>query len=239
MLIRPFKKEKKQKTEKDHRGQDLNLERQTIERAMRETMSNAGAAVFLGVSYKTYKKYAKMYKNEEGVTLFEAHKNKTGKGIPKFGKRRHDKASILDIMEGKVEKTFVSLKILKRQIIAQAILKEECSRCGFHEQRIIDYRVPVLLNFRDGDKKNWKLENVEFLCYNCYFLCVGDVFTSKQISVMEDYKDVRDVEIDLDLPQKHEEAIKESIDLENKHIYRREVLPDDYGDDLIATTKKR
>ena len=233
MIIRSFKKEK------SNRGQDLNIERHLIEKAMKETMSNRAAASYLGVSYKTYRKYARLYKTEEGIDLFEAHKNQYAKGISKFGKRRHDKASIIDIMEERAPKTFVSVKILKRQIIEQGILKEECCRCSFKEQRIIDYKVPLLMSFKDGNKKNWKLENVEFLCYNCYFLCIGDVFTKKQLSVLEDYKDVRPVKIDLDLPEKHEEAIKESVDLENKHIYNKEILPEDYGDDLIASFKKR
>lgn len=233
MNIKSFKKPK------SNRGQDLNIEKHIIERAMRETMSNLAAAKFLGLSYKTYKKYAKMYRNEDGITLFEAHKNQYAKGIPKFGKRRHDKASILDIMEGKVPKTFVSIKILKRQMIDQGIMAEQCCRCGFKEQRVLDLKVPLILHFKDGDKKNWKLENVEFLCYNCYFLCVGEVFTNKQLSVMEDFTDVRPVKIDLDLPVKHEESIKDSIDLENKNIYIQERLPEDFGDDLIATFKKK
>lgn len=232
MEIKSFKKPK------SNRGQDLDIERQAIERAMRETMSNKAAARFLGVSYNTYKKYAKIYRNEEGKTLFEVHMNQAAKGIPRFGKRRHDKASIIDIMEGRVPKTFVSIKILKRQIIEHGIMAEECCRCGFKEQRVLDYKVPLIMNFRDGNKKNWSLSNVEFLCYNCYFLCVGEVFTNKQLSVMEDYTDVRSVSIDLDLPVKHEEAIKESIDLENKHIYIQEHLPENYGDDLIVGNRK-
>lgn len=94
------------------------------------------------------------------------------------------------------------------------------------------------MNFKDGDKKNWKLDNVEFLCYNCYFLCVGEVFTNKQISIMEDYTDLRSVNIDLDLPVKHEEAIKESVNLENKYIYTEEQRPDDFGNDLIVRYRK-
>jgi len=231
MNIKSFKKQK------SNRGQDLNIERQQIERAIRETMSNKAAARFLGVSYKTYKKYARMYRNEEGVDLFEVHKNQAAKEIPKFGKRRHDKASIIDIMEERVPKTFVSVKILKHQIIQHGILKEECCRCGFNEQRVLDFKVPTIMNFKDGNKKNWKLDNVEFLCYNCYFLCVGEVFTNKQLSVMEDYTDVRSVTIDLDLPVKHEQAIKDSINLENKVTY--EERPDNFGDDLISTHYRR
>ena len=232
MEIKSFKKQK------SNRGQDLNIERQAIERAMRDTMSNKAAAKALGVSFKTYKKYAMMYRNEEGKTLYELHKNQAAKGIPKFGKRRHDQASIIDIMEGVVPKTFVSIKILKHQIIQHGILEESCCRCGFREQRILDYKVPIIMNFKDGDKKNWKLDNVEFLCYNCYFLCVGEVFTNKQLSVMEDYTDLRSVTIDLDLPVKHEQAIKESVNLENKYIYTEEQRPDDFGSDLIVTHRK-
>lgn len=232
MQIKSFKKEK------SNRGQDLNIERQEIERAMRDTMSNKAAAKFLGVSFTTYRKYARMYRNGEGVTLYDLHKNQAAKGIPKFGKRRHDKASIIDIMEGKVSKTFVSIKILKHQIIQHGILKEECCRCGFKEQRVLDYKTPLIMNFRDGDKKNWTLDNVEFLCYNCFFLCVGEVFTNKQLSVIEDYTDLRSVNIDLDLPVKHEQAIKESINLENKNIYSSDERPEDYGSDLISTYRK-
>lgn len=232
MQIKSFKKEK------SNRGQNLNIERQMIERAMRETMSNKAAAKFLGVSFKTYKKYANLYKTEEGVTLFQAHKNQAAKGIPKFGKRRHDKASIIDIMEERVSKTFVSIKILKTQMIEHGIMQEKCCRCGYQEKRVLDYKTPLILNFKDGNKRNWKLENVEFLCYNCYFMCVGEVFTNKQLSVMEDFTDVRPVKIDLDLPVKHEQAIKDSVNLENDYIYLEENRSEDFGDDLISTNRR-
>jgi hypothetical protein len=232
MQIKSFKKQK------SNRGQDLNIERHIIERAIRETMSNKAAAKFIGVSYKTYKKYATLYKTEDGRTLFESHKNQAAKGIPKFGKRRHDKASIIDIMEERVPKTFISVKVLKTQIIQQGILQERCCRCGYEEKRVLDYKTPLILNFKDGNKRNWKLDNVEFLCYNCYFMCVGEVFTNKQLSVMEDYTDVRPVKIDLDLPVKHEQAIKDSINLENDYIYVEDKKPDDFGDDLIVSSRR-
>ena len=46
-----------------------------ILRAMKHTKSNMSAARFLGCSYPQYKQYAKLYKNEEGKTLFEAQVN--------------------------------------------------------------------------------------------------------------------------------------------------------------------
>ena len=45
-----------------------------IELAMQNTKSNKEAARFLGVSYNTYKKYAKMYKDDDTQkSLFEKH----------------------------------------------------------------------------------------------------------------------------------------------------------------------
>jgi len=32
-----------------------------------------------------------------------------------------------------------------------------------------------VLNHVDGDKTNHKFENLEVLCYNCYFVLVGDL----------------------------------------------------------------
>ena len=46
-----------------------------IEEAINATLSIRAAAKFLGVSYNTFKKYAKLY------NLFEQYKNQTGVGI--------------------------------------------------------------------------------------------------------------------------------------------------------------
>ena len=52
------------------------LTKEDILRAQKVTRSNMAAARYLHVSYNHFKKYGKMYKNDEGVTLLEAHKNK-------------------------------------------------------------------------------------------------------------------------------------------------------------------
>jgi len=54
-----------------------------IEAAMKVTRSNRAAAEYLRVSFNMYKRYAKLYKNEFGVSLFEAHKNQAGVGVTK------------------------------------------------------------------------------------------------------------------------------------------------------------
>ena len=60
------------------------LTKEDILRAQKVTRSNMAAARYLHVSYNHYKKYAKMYKNEDGKTLLEARMNQSGEGIPKF-----------------------------------------------------------------------------------------------------------------------------------------------------------
>ena len=59
------------------------LSKTDIVRAMKHTKSNMAAARFLGCSYPHYKQYAKLYKNSEGKTLFDAHLNRQGRGISK------------------------------------------------------------------------------------------------------------------------------------------------------------
>ena len=44
--------------------------------------------------------------------------------------------------------------------------------------------------FKDNNKKNYRKENIQLLCYNCYFLFIGDVFTSRDIKHIEDHVSV-------------------------------------------------
>ena len=79
------------------------LTKDAVLRAMKHTKSNMAAARFLGCSYPHYKQYAKLYKNDEGITLFEAHLNRQGKGISKHLYKKKDLTPINDILEGRVD----------------------------------------------------------------------------------------------------------------------------------------
>jgi len=178
------------------------LSKEDILRAMNVTMSNKAAARYLHVSYIHYKKWAKNYDaTEEGYpNLFEQHKNQAGKGIPKFLRAGGPEPALLDIIEGRVDASSFSPDKLKYRLITEGFLKEECSVCNFHERRVSDYKMPLLLNFKDNNKKNWNKDNIELLCYNHYFLQVGDIFTDKQIKGIEDHVPTyqSDVEWELD-----------------------------------------
>jgi hypothetical protein len=158
-----------------------------IERAMAMTKSNRAAARYLHVSYIHYKKYAKNYTDDDGITLFDKHKNQSGKGIAKFLSNKGKEPALKDIIEGRVPIDSYTPEKLKNRLIQESYLQECCAKCQFAERRVLDYKVPLILNFKDGNKKNWTLDNLELLCYNHYFLYIGNIFTDKQIQHIEDY----------------------------------------------------
>ena len=180
-------------------------------RAMRHTKSNRAASRYLNCSYQHYKKWAKLYEaTEEGYeSLFHQHLNQSGKGIPKFLPNKGKEPVLLDIIEGRADVSSFSPEKIKYRLVTEGYLKEECNSCGFHERRVLDYKIPLLLHFKDKNKKNYRKENIEFLCYNCYYLSVGNIFNNKQIEGLEDHRPVNQSEIDWELDPYTEQRLKE------------------------------
>lgn len=187
------------------------LSKEDILRAMKVTLSNKAAARYLHVSYIHYKRFAQNFTDETtGRTLFEMHKNQSGKGIPKFITNRGKEPALLDVIEGRVPIESYTPEKLKRRLLQEGYLYEYCNKCGFSERRVIDYKVPLLLNFKDGNKKNWNIDNVELLCYNCYFLYVGDVFNTRQLDAIEDFvQPLQSNSVDWELDEYYKEHFKE------------------------------
>ena len=159
------------------------LSKEMIVAAQANTKSNMAAARYLHVSYQHYKRYAKMYK------LFDSHKNQSGKGIPKFLKGKGKEPALLDIIEGRVSAAHFTPAKIKYRLIESGYLSEQCSMCGFQERRVLDYKMPLLLHFKDNNKSNYSKENIELLCYNHYFLTVGDIFTDKDVKQIESHQE--------------------------------------------------
>ena len=155
------------------------LSKEQIVAAQAKTKSNMAAARYLHVSYQHYKKWAKLYK------LFDGHKNQSGKGIPKFLKGPKKMPHMLEIIEGRIAASSFDPNKLKYALIEQGYLSEECAVCAFKERRVLDYKMPLLLHFQDGNSNNYSLDNVQLLCYNHYFLNVGDVFNDKDVKQIE------------------------------------------------------
>ena len=186
------------------------LKKEDIQRAMKMTRSNRAAARYLHVSFTHYKKYAKMYTDEEsGSTLYELHKNQAGKGIPKFLSNGGKEPPIIDLIEGRVPVEHFDPQKIKQRLIFEALIEEKCAYCGFSERRVLDTKVPLVLNHKDGNKKNWNLDNIEFLCYNHAFLYATSPITDKQVEAMEDYVDRNVEEVSWELDEHHIEHLKE------------------------------
>jgi hypothetical protein len=137
-----------------------------IKAAQEKCRSAFETARLLGVSYNTYKKYAKMY----GV--FEDLKNPYGIGIEKAKKIKNKKYHIDDIIDGK--HLHYPIHKFKNKLFDSGYIPKVCGSCGFSEERVTDGKMPLLIDFVDGDLNNRKLDNIRPLCYNCFFLLVGD-----------------------------------------------------------------
>jgi hypothetical protein len=180
------------------------LTKESIISAMDKTKSVRAAARYLNCSYQHIKKWMKLYVDSNGVSLFDAHKNQSGKGIPKFlsvSSINKKEPAILDIIEGRIDPSHFNPQKIKYRLITDGYLKDECCNCGFHERRVSDYKSPLILHFKDGNKQHYRLDNMEMLCYNCYYLMVGDIFSNKQLEGLEDHKPMNQSEVDWELDE--------------------------------------
>jgi len=143
-----------------------------IENAMKVTRSNRAAAEYLRVGYNLYKKFAKIYKNAQGVSLFQAHKNQAGSGITK-SQVSNKRFLIDDILLGKYPQ-YPREKLLRRLCVS-GYIAEQCNHCGFNQKRPTDLKTPLILHHINGNVTDHRIDNLEILCYNCYFVLVGDI----------------------------------------------------------------
>ena len=186
------------------------ITREMIVKAHALSKSNMAAARVLHVSYHHYRKYAKMYMNSDGISLFDEHKNQIGLGIPKFIKNSRKEPMLEDIVSGLIKPTSYPPDKLKYRLIEEGYLKEECSICGFNERRVIDYKVPLIMHFKDGNKANYNLDNIELLCYNHFFLTVGDIFTNREVKRIESHiSNEKDITVKWELDDYHIQRLRE------------------------------
>lgn len=128
--------------------------------SINETTSMKSASKLLGISYNTFKKYAKQYQ------VFQPS--------PPPGRYRESgkPVELSDILSGK-NPDYSSTKLLKR-LLREGYLEECCGNCGYDEYRTSDMSKPLMLDYLDDDQTNKDLANLRVLCYNCYYILKMD-----------------------------------------------------------------
>lgn len=172
-----------------------NISEAQIREAIKHTLSNREAADYLNVNINTFRKYASQYVDPEtGKTLYELHKNMAGKGIAKS--IRNIRARVYRRYEGILDGRNKGYKVKdKRQftltLFKYGLLEPRCRFCGFSKKRALDHKYPILMEFEDNDPSNLKRENLLLLCFNCYFLHIGNL-NGSDTKALQDY-----IEVDL------------------------------------------
>ncbi len=163
--------------------------------------TEAEVARKLGVSFMTYRKYAKMY----GV--YGRVSNGPCKGVSKPIKNEDaGKYPLNQILEGKFPN--YSTNRLKVRLIRSKRIEPKCAKCGFCESRLSDNAIPLLLNYIDGNTKNKKFENLELLCYNHFFLNVNNPFGRRKTFIASEDIVQRDSDVQIEVsPETGNETI--------------------------------
>jgi hypothetical protein len=161
-----------------------------IENALRTASTLKEAAAMMNVHVATIKKWAKLYFPD----LLEAVKKPgSNQGSKKGVWWEKGKYPMKDVLAGKFPNYPVNK--LRERLIYHEVFPFECSQCGFKEERLMSdekntshykhARKPILLDFIDGDTHNQLASNLRFLCYNCYFLLVGNLIGPRKKNVLK------------------------------------------------------
>ena len=117
-------------------------------------------ARYMHIGYLTYRKYARRY------NLWKPKPNVRGE-MAIFDPDR-GKYPLEEIVQGK-HPNYPVFRI-KDKLIRGKLKEPKCELCGFRERRVTDGKIPLILNFLDGNPKNHLLENMMLYCYNCTFI---------------------------------------------------------------------
>lgn len=156
------------------------IDERQLKATIEKTRSFYEAARYLNVSYNTFKKYAKLY----DVWIIGG-KNPGGKGIPKM--RQGVRRELKDILNGDYNGKKLNPTRLKTWLINEITFPEKCSICGYDNKRITDGTVALLIAYADGDRTNYKKENLSLVCYNCAYETCGNLMGRRKEYLYDAY----------------------------------------------------
>lgn len=161
--------------------------------------SNRDGCRYLNVSYPRWKKYAQLYINKEtNKSYFQIlldRSNKLKGARVKVLRQLHRKKKwdawyVTNIIEklnnNKLDVKIYTQKRLKEFLINNEVLANRCACCGYQEVNLLSNKVPLLIDHIDSDYSNFKIDNLQLLCYNCFYQLVGNPL--KYYRSLKDYE---------------------------------------------------
>lgn len=146
--------------------------------AIRHSTSIKGTASYLGVPISLLKPFLLEYKDDNTEkSLYETYFSTKNK-FSQVNKRKikNKRITIHDLFQKGMHglNSYTEGKIF-REGIKLGYIKDECSCCGYNASRHIDGKKPLVLIFKDKNRKNWITTNLLILCFNCYFINISDI----------------------------------------------------------------
>lgn len=136
-----------------------------IEEVQKKSNFASQQARLLNISFSTFKKYAQMY----GIYK-PSLPTEPGEHHP-FDPER-GKFPLSRILKGEFRDTkAVCAWMVKDKLVRSGTFPPKCNICGYDKRRIIDNKIALLLDCKNGDKRDFTLENLQLLCLNCTFEC--------------------------------------------------------------------
>lgn len=177
--------------------------------------SGKHASELLGVSKKRFDQFAKIYNHESGVSYYDYFKSLSTRNSVYKKSKRETKEYYVDILLGKEKVPLdMDLEELKNNLTFYGLVADKCMwpDCGFCERRPHDYKIPTVITFKDGDRKNGKEDNIDILCFNHYFI---NHTSSKLAKRYIDNMVENDVELNDDYEFNNENIVITEEDIQN------------------------
>jgi len=131
-------------------GNKLIIEKSVIEEAIEKNLTMGGAAKFLGLDRRTFRRIAEEYQ------LYDPKRGSYNQYSGRFETK--------DILDGKYPQ-YPTSKLSKR-LVKEGYKKYQCEECGIKDWN--GKPISLELNHKDGNNGNHQLKNLELLCPNCH-----------------------------------------------------------------------
>ena len=151
-----------------------------IEEAQTHSVFAAGQARWLGVSRTTFKRWAKVY------GIYKSTPSR--KGMKWIRDPERGKYPLSKILNGEFnDNPKVTVVAVRYKLFNSDVFPLRCNICGYDKKRIVDGKICILLDHKDGNRRNFHKDNLQWLCLNCMFECGRGYINRGKFMFREDW----------------------------------------------------